>query len=159
MGRRSAKWLGLSVLLVGLALAVAWATSPDPRGNVASFEEEELILQLAPLQEAVTLAQVRRSGDAVATLLVTGTEDEVIRAVDLSRATGSESADPFEVLAAVSHEQLQSLATLESLQERFAMADLLPAAPSGSRHIGTGTNFPEHAEEASSDAVFQFPKN
>lgn len=38
------------------------------------------------------------------------------------------------------------------------MAGLLPAAPPGARHIGTGTNFPEHAEEASSDAVFQFPK-
>ena len=28
----------------------------------------------------------------------------------------------------------------------------------GDRHIGTGTNFPEHAEEANSGSVFQFPK-
>jgi 2-keto-4-pentenoate hydratase/2-oxohepta-3-ene-1,7-dioic acid hydratase in catechol pathway len=158
MGRRLAKTLGLGALAVVLTLAVAWATSSDPKGNIASFEQEELILQLAPLQKAITLAQVRRPGDAIATLLVTGMEDEEILAVDLSRATGLESADPFEVLAEVSQEQLQALATTGDSQERFDMATLLPAAPSGSRHIGTGTNFPEHAEEASSDAVFQFPK-
>lgn len=158
MGGRMVKSLGCGILAIVLALAVAWVTSPDPRGNVASFEQDALIPRLAPLQQAVTLAQVRRPGDAVATLLVTGMEDEGVRAVDLSRASGLESADPFEILAALSPEQLQSLATLDSVQERFAMADLLPAAPGGSRHIGTGTNFPEHAEEASSNAVFQFPK-
>lgn len=158
MGVRFANWLGLGLLLIALALAVGWATSPDPRGNIASFEQEALILQLAPLEEAVTLAQVKRSGHVIATLLVTALEEQGIRAVDLSRAAALGSADPFQALAAVSPEQLQSLATLDALQERFAMADLLPAAPPGSRHIGTGTNFPEHAEEASSDAVFQFPK-
>lgn len=158
IGRRLAKWLGTAALLLALVLALAWATSPDPGGNVATFEQEPLTLQLAPLEQAVTLAQVRRPGDIVATLLVTALEDDGIRGVDLSSATGTGSIDPFEILAAVSPEQLQSLARGGERHERIAMSDLLSAAPPGSRHIGTGTNFPEHAEEASSNAVFQFPK-
>lgn len=147
-------------MLVALAivLGIAWATSPDPKLNVASFEEEELVLSLAPLEEAVTLAQTRRDDGSVATLLVIDLAAEAVTAVDLSRASGATSEDPFAVLAAVSDTQLQSLATLEGLRASYPIADLLPAAPSGDRHIGTGTNFPEHAEEASSDAVFQFPK-
>lgn len=156
--RRLLQWLGAAVLLLAIVLVLAWATSPDPRGNVATFEQRALTLQLAPMQEAVTLARVSRRDGSVATLLVTGLEHDGIRAVDLSRATSLASADPFEVLAALPREQLEALATGADSQERVAMGDLLPAAPSGSRHIGTGTNFPEHAEEASSNAVFQFPK-
>ena len=38
------------------------------------------------------------------------------------------------------------------------VASLLPSGPTGGQHLGIGTNFPEHAEEANSDAVFNFPK-
>ena len=84
--------------------------------------------------------------------------DDGIRAVDLSRAVGVAGTDPFAILAAIPSERLHALAAQHDLQKPFTMAELLPAAPTGARHIGTGTNFPEHAEEASSDAVFQFPK-
>ncbi|WFL78441.1 fumarylacetoacetate hydrolase family protein [Altererythrobacter arenosus] len=154
--------LGKIILLI-LALAIGgvfllWATSPDPRLNVASFEQEPLDPALAPLSEAVTLAQVKRGDGSVATLLVTELAAEAITAVDLSRATGVRSEDPFAVLAAATDEQLRSLASLGGLLASYPIAELLPAAPRGDRHIGTGTNFPEHAEEAASDAVFQFPK-
>ncbi len=153
-----AKWLGILLLLAALSLALAWATSPDPRGNPASLEARALTPRLAPLSEAVTLAQVRQPNGAVATLLVTRLSESGIRAVDLSHATSSRSEDPFEVLSDVSSDQLQSLAASGDLQTDYPIAALNPAAPVGSRHIGTGTNFPEHASEASSNTVFQFPK-
>lgn len=143
----------IAVIVLGL-----WATSPDPKGNEASFEEVALHPATAPFEEAATLAQVRRATGGTTTLLVTGMTGETIEAIDLSRASASGSDDPFAVLAGFDRARLAALAARRDLVQVYAIADLLPAAPSGSRHIGTGTNFPEHAEEASSDAVFQFPK-
>jgi 2-keto-4-pentenoate hydratase/2-oxohepta-3-ene-1,7-dioic acid hydratase in catechol pathway len=156
--RKAGKIFGVLIATLAIALLAAWVTSPDPKFNPASFEDAPLEMRLASLDEAVTLAQVRRDDDTIATLLVTALEGESIRAVDLSQATGETSADPFAVLAAASDPELRALNGLEGLASEYAMADLLPAAPGGMRHIGTGTNFPEHAEEAQSDAVFMFPK-
>ena len=155
--RTIAKRAGIVLAVVVAAISIAWWTSPDPRFNPASFEDEELAPGLASLDEAVTLAQVRRDDGSVATLLVTGFDGEAIAAVDLSVASGSVSGDPFEVFAAVDDVRLREIAA-SSESGSYAIADLLPAAPGGDRHIGTGTNFPEHAEEASSTSVFQFPK-
>lgn len=152
------RWLGVLLLVAAAALGVAWVTSPDPKFNVATFEDEALAPSLASLDQAVTLAQVRGDDGMVATLLVTALEDGAIRAVDLSRATGEASDDPFAVLAKASEEELRALAGLEGLQASYPVAGLLPAAPGGTRHIGIGTNFPEHAEEANSSSVFVFPK-
>jgi len=149
-----AGWLaGVGMLL----LAGAWITSPDPRVNPASFEDEPLSMQLAPLAEAITLAQVERESGAVATLLVLEFDDEVARVVDLSRETGSPSDDPFAVLARLSDQRIASLAA-GGPSEAVPIARLRSAGGTGTRHIATGTNFPEHAEEAASEAVFSFPK-
>lgn len=156
--RATGKVLGAIVLILGLALFGLWVTSPDPKFNPASFEDAELVPGLAPLEQAITLAQVQRIGGNVATLLVTALYGEEIRAIDLSRATDEPSDDPFAVLAAASDSELLALAGRDELTETYRIADLLTAAPRGTRHIGIGTNFPEHAAEASSDAVFLFPK-
>jgi 2-keto-4-pentenoate hydratase/2-oxohepta-3-ene-1,7-dioic acid hydratase in catechol pathway len=84
--------------------------------------------------------------------------DDEIEAIDLSALTTSGSADPFEVIAELDPTSLSSLAADSARRELVATASLRPAAPPGDRHIGTGTNFPEHAEEAASVSVFQFPK-
>lgn len=148
--RRALKASAIALLLMAAALFAAWATSPDPRFNPASFEDEPLEPGLAPLDEAVTLAVEDASG---AVLLVTGVSGETVTAVEIGRG-----GDPFTALAAVPFEELRARAADPALQRTLAIADLAPAAPPGARHIGTGTNFPEHAEEASSDEVFQFPK-
>ncbi|WP_284124131.1 fumarylacetoacetate hydrolase family protein [Parerythrobacter aestuarii] len=156
MAGRMAKGLA-GLLALGVVIVFGlWVTSPDPRGNPASFEEAPLEPALASLDEAVTLAQVVRADGSVATLLVTGFDVTQVQVVDLSRATGSASSDPFAVLAAVAADRLEDLAG--GATETLAIADLLPAGGTGERHLATGTNFPEHAEEASSGAVFQFPK-
>lgn len=155
--RRAIRWASLVLILLLAGLAIAWATAPDPRFNPASFEEAELLPGLAPLDQAATLAQLRRGDGSVSILLVTDFDENEVEAIDLSAATGDSSGDPFAVLEAAKGMGLVALAEMRERQ-RHAIADLLPAAPGGARHIGTGTNFPEHAEEASSDSVFQFPK-
>lgn len=156
LARRIIKGLGGAIALFAIVLFALWATSPDPRGNPASFEEVALEPQIASLDDAVTLAQVRRTDGRVSTVMVTGFDVDTVQAIDLSRATGSGSTDPFAVLAQVGDGTVAELADGEA--ETIAIADLLPAGGTGTRHLATGTNFPEHAEEASSDAVFQFPK-
>ena len=150
-----------SIIALGLALALLlllWATSPDPKLNHASFEDAELVAGIAALDEAVTLAQSVREDGTLATLLVVGLEEGGVLAIDLAEGGAAVSSDPFAVLASMPDEALQSLAARNEQARYYAMESLIPAAPTGSRHIGTGTNFPEHAEEASSGSVFQFPK-
>ena len=149
-----------SILVGILAVAVLalWATSPDPKFNPASFEQEPLDMTLASLEEAVTLAQIMGANAQPQTLMVTDFAGDTIGAVNISQATGEQSFDPFVVLAALSEEKLASLSELQGLERTYSIVDLLPAAPAGDRHIGTGTNFPEHADEASSPSVFMFPK-
>ena len=146
------------VAAIALILLIAWATSPSPAFNQATFEDQPLDMQIAPLAEAVTLAQVRRANGTIATLVVLALEGDRISAVNLANLDADESDDPFTVLASVDPQRLTPSSLATEPIEQFAIADLLPAAPSGDRHIATGTNFPEHAEEAGSGKVFQFPK-
>lgn len=152
--------LGLAVIfaIAGLAVFGLWATSPDPRFNPATFEDEEIAMALQPLENAVTLAQMRREEGGVATFLVVGFDEESATVVDLARLGGAASEDPFAALASIDRTALADAAADDALHESVAIADLLPAAGNGDRHIATGTNFPEHAEEASSESVFNFPK-
>ncbi len=136
----------------------AWATSPEPRVNPASLEDDPLAMQVAPLSEAVTLAQRQKADGTVQTLLVLALEGEHLSGIDLALLGGESDPDPFVALASVSEERLRPGALSEEPIERFAMSELLAAAPIGNRHIGTGTNFPEHADESGSEDVFQFPK-
>jgi len=152
------KITGLVALFAAVAVWLAWATSPEPGVNPATFEDDPVQMRIAPLSEAVTLAQRQRSDGSIATILVTALEGDHLSGIDLALLEAEESADPFAVLASVSEDRLLPGALSEEPIERFAMSDLLPAAPTGDRHIGTGTNFPEHADESGSEAVFQFPK-
>lgn len=156
--RRALSWVVAMLLLGVAALAIAWATSPDPKFNPASFEQEELVPTVAPIELAATLAQVQQADGTIATLLVTSFDGVEATAADLSAESGIYGFDPFAVLAAFSQVQLEELASQADLLRSYPIAELLTAAPLGDRHIGTGTNFPEHAEEASSESVFQFPK-
>jgi 2-keto-4-pentenoate hydratase/2-oxohepta-3-ene-1,7-dioic acid hydratase in catechol pathway len=156
--RKFLRWLVLGLLIISIGLAIAWATSPDPKYNLASFEQEPLVPTVAPIEVAATLAQVQQSDGAIATLLVTGFDDAEATAVDLSALSDIYGFDPFAVLASFSQTELEQIGAKSELRRTYPIADFLTAAPSGERHIGTGTNFPEHAEEASSESVFQFPK-
>ncbi|GAB5480619.1 MAG: hypothetical protein Pars92KO_03760 [Parasphingorhabdus sp.] len=149
-------WVVLGLAMV--ILAIAWATSPDPKFNPASFEDEPLVEGLAPLEEAKTLAQFVDEDGAVRTLLVTGFQGDAVTGVDLTEFGGDGGANPFAALASVSDlpSTLEEVAEFPSSKVTFDR--LLPSGSSGNRHIGSGTNFPEHAEESNSESVFGFPK-
>ncbi|MBX7526215.1 fumarylacetoacetate hydrolase family protein [Qipengyuania vesicularis] len=150
-------WFGKGVLgAVGLAAAgvvIAWATSPDPRYNPASFEDEPLAARIAPMEEAVTLARFKE-GETIATLLVLGFDGDSVSGIDLRELGAEASADPFVALASAEFDPRD----LPGRERTISIADLLPTGTDGTRHIGIGTNFPEHAEEANSGSVFIFPK-
>lgn len=152
------KWLtgALGVLVAGVV--AAWASSPDPRFNPASFEDAPLAERLAPLDQAVTLAQFRGADGRARTLLVLSREGERVTGIDLAELGAGTADDPFAALASVDLTPVLAGREARFAQVTLTLGELLPTAPSGTQHIGTGTNFPEHAEEANSSAVFQFPK-
>lgn len=158
MFKRIVVWaLGIAVLTVG-AVFVAWGTSGDPKTNPASFEATPLVMTLAPSSEAITLAQYRDQSGVTVTLLVTRYEDGVVTGFDFAELGAPRLDDPFEVLESVDRSQLVTDEILSFEQLSVSVQRLLPTAPTGAHHIGIGTNFPEHAEEASSNSVFNFPK-
>ncbi|WP_324261515.1 fumarylacetoacetate hydrolase family protein [Altererythrobacter sp. H2] len=158
MVRQAARIAGIVLLILVIGVALAWATSPDPRGNRASFEAEPLTPVIAPLDEAFTLAQRQRSDGSIATYLVIGLERDVVRGIDLAALGAEPLADPFAALASLPAEAARPATLAEQPILTFSIADLLPAAGPGTRHVATGTNIAAHAEEAGSDTVFQFPK-
>jgi len=155
---RSWKVAGAALALIVLGVVVAWATSQQAPFNPATFEDQPLEMRIAPLNDAVTLAQRRKADGSVSTILVLALDNERLQGIDLAQLGAENTADPFAALASVEADRLMPAALADAPIERFAVSELLPAAPGGDRHIGTGTNFPEHAEEAQSSAVFQFPK-
>lgn len=156
--RRALKVLGGLFLVVGLAVFVGWATSPDPRGNPASFEEGPLNSKIASLSEAVTLASFRSDNDRASTLLVTRLSGSKVSGIELKALGATQTGNPLGDLASIDRARINDASIAALPVTTLDMTQLLPAAPAGTRHIGTGTNFPEHAAEAGSNSVFNFPK-
>lgn len=148
---------GMAVALAAVAF-VAWASSPEPRFNPASFEHEPLRQRLAPLEQATTLAQFRSNDGRKRTMLVLSHEGEAVSGIDLVELGAGDTDDPFKALATANLDPVFA-GTMGSIPRvKLAVDALLTSGPGGAWHIGTGTNFPEHAEEANSGSVFQFPK-
>ncbi|MEM6826394.1 MAG: fumarylacetoacetate hydrolase family protein [Pseudomonadota bacterium] len=157
MKRFGAGALGLLALVV-VGVFGAWVTSPDPKFNPATFEDAPLVEAVAPLGQAITLAQYTNDTGAVKTLLVTGFDEANVTGVDVTLLGGTQSPNPFEAVAELANlpDSLEGLSQYP--ETRLAPIALLPSGSPGYQHIGTGTNFPEHAEEAGSPSVFSFPK-
>lgn len=146
----------MTVVTGGILLA--WVSSPDPKLNHASFEKTAVIEAVAPLDEATTLAQFIDENGQIVTLQVVSFSGETVTGINLTELGARPNDHPLVALssidtAALSTENINSFPSIE-----IEMSKLLPSGSTGSRHIGTGTNFPEHAEEAGSQSVFSFPK-
>jgi len=152
------KWLAAAFCVLALGGFGAWVTSADPRYNPASFEEEPLEMGLVPFEEAITLAQFRGEDGGTHTMVVTNWNGETAIGIDLEELGAPRTNDPFKALAAANLSPLGTRQVDDLLKSTIAIAQLLPSGSRGGLHIGTGTNFPEHAEEANSTSVFQFPK-
>jgi 2-keto-4-pentenoate hydratase/2-oxohepta-3-ene-1,7-dioic acid hydratase in catechol pathway len=158
MRKKIFRYSGIFVLLIAAIVLLARATSPDPKLNPASFESEPLVQAIAPLDEAITLAQYKTESGETVTMQILAFTGETATGIDLAELGAAPGDDPFEALASA-----KAAPVTEKSIDRYpaitvAIADLLPSGTSGLQHIGTGTNFPEHAEESSSQSVFQFPK-
>ena len=152
------RYLVLAIALVSALSFFAWLSSPDPKFNKASFESEDFSQALADLETALTLAQYRADTGEVVTLLVDAINDGQISGIDLADLGAQRDDDPLAALASVETDHLSAVFSEPFERQIVAIDDLLPTAPRGSQHLGIGTNFPEHAEEAHSDSVFAFPK-
>lgn len=111
-------------------------------------------VEIAPVTEALTFARVEEDGH-YRLLLVSSYEKGVVTGVDVTAAAGA--ADPIDAYGRHGYEALAALAAGTS--ERLPVARLgLPADLTAS-HIAVGTNFPEHAKEATvTEGPFLFPK-
>lgn len=128
------------------------------RSNRISTEAEPVAPGLAPASVALTFAQTIGDADKVVTLLVTGYDGETIEAVDLCLHGAPAGGDIFEASAAVGDRKLHSLLAAPGNSTRYPIDELLPSGGMVDRHLATGTNFAEHAKEAGSKTVFNFPK-
>jgi 2-keto-4-pentenoate hydratase/2-oxohepta-3-ene-1,7-dioic acid hydratase in catechol pathway len=151
-------YLCIFMAVVVVAILFAWITSPDPKLNHASFEKTAVIEAVAPFDEAITLAQFIDQKGQIVTLQVVGFSAETVTGVNLTELGALPDENPLIALSsigttALSAENIDSYPSVE-----VDISKLLPSASAGPRHIGTGTNFPEHAEEAGSQSVFNFPK-
>ncbi|MEJ6594175.1 fumarylacetoacetate hydrolase family protein [Parasphingorhabdus sp.] len=158
MLQKMGRYLGIFAMLIIAILVLAWATSPDPKLNPASFEAEPLTAAIAPLDEAITLAQYKGSNGETITLQVLEFTGETVTGVELAELGAKQSDDPFATLASASSAPITAATIRNYPTIDIAIADLLSSGTNGAQHIGTGTNFPEHAEESNSQSVFQFPK-
>lgn len=126
--------------------------------NAASLEGTPLTPGIAPLETAISLAQRQGVDGIIDTFLVVGIRGETIEAINLSRIGALRGVDAFTALKSIDRQALIDTAAKTELHELFSMRSLLPAGGRADRHVATGTNFPEHAEEAGNETVFNFPK-
>ena len=105
--------------------------------------------ELAPADEALTVAFATRAGAREAFLVVAAREGSLSV---VALGTG----DAFEALAARSADEIAALLR-DGPRSELAMAELLPVLEGG-QHIAGGTNYAEHGKEVDIAAPFLFPK-
>ncbi len=123
-----------------------------------SFEATAFEPVVAPLSEALTFARVLTPrGEEI--VLVADFENENLRGMPVSKLGISGIADPIDAAALLMQRTdfYVELSKRENLTT-YRMTDVLSAAGDSAVNIGTGTNFPEHAEETRLEGVFSFPK-
>ena len=88
--RSIGKWFAVGFFVLTTGLFSIWVTSPDPQYNPASFEDVPLEMSLAPLEEAVTLAQFHDKEGQTRTMIVLDMKDGAVTGIDLEKlvATG-----------------------------------------------------------------------
>lgn len=149
----------LTALALPIALVAACAPndSPGAARGVASTRAEGrassapgMTISIAPPDVALTFARIGTPQEP-RLLAVTAYRDGMVSGVDLSTVLGSDARDPIRSFSAVGYDRLAAIASDgESSQQITVAADtLLIPVDLSDRHIAAGTNYPEHAGEAS----------
>lgn len=157
--------LYIPILTTLLLIAFVFGANEDPgRTNPISAETEPLIPSVLPVSEGFTFARVAAAEGKTRPLLVTGLSEAGVSAIDLSELGADPTADLFAAMRGMGARRLTALfhqaqgADGADLTQTYAWGRLLSVAGSGDRHVASGTNFIEHAEETESQSVFNFPK-
>lgn len=117
-----------------------------------------IALPIAPIEQALTLAQLERNGK-VHTLLVLEDDGATISAVDLSQSTGEFPIDSLMLVRKQGVDALARYASANLPRLSVPYSELLPATGIAEHHIGVGINYPEHGKEVDIASVpFLFPK-
>ncbi len=150
----------MSVLL-GLALGLSacaadWEPVFDKTVDAQFFDT----VAIAPPEDALTFA--RAGGDKTRRLIaVTAYENGNVKGVDLSGALGRSLDDPIDLFVESGYDVILEAVNEASpaFQTSVAVTDLVAPVDLASHHVAAGTNFPEHAGEASVEGgPFMFPK-
>lgn len=158
MKNRNVRRVVIAALMIIVAVVLLRETSPDPKFNHASFENSPLKSEVLPISDGWTLAQMLDNSGQVRTILVVDFDNETITGVDLQSMGATQTANPFTALSSLDNNQLKAASANKDSFITVDFSQLLSVAGDGERHLGIGTNFPEHAEEAGSESVFNFPK-
>jgi 2-keto-4-pentenoate hydratase/2-oxohepta-3-ene-1,7-dioic acid hydratase in catechol pathway len=142
---------------VGILLLSAVACGDRPTAKLVSREAEPVVGRVADVRTAFTFAQTHNAAGHVTTLLVTGLGRDLVQATDLTGFGAPLDADVFDVMAKLGRGGLERAFHAEG-QRHYAVERLLPAGGAGLRHVATGANFPEYAEEVGNGEAFNFPK-
>lgn len=114
-------------------------------------------LMIAPHEEALTFARIEVAG-VYRLLLVVSYGDDALTGVDLTAVLGTDIDDPITAYHLRGYEGLSALALRGPILTVPLAQVTVPVALTSS-HIAVGTNFPEHANEATvKDGPFLFPK-
>ena len=155
---RQARGRKTTLALTLLAASMLTAGCAAHRENQATTEATPLAVALLPPQTAVTLAQTRDADGQTRTLAVARLAGDAVQAVDLTTLGAPLGADALDALAAVDETRLGEALASPTAGRAYGLSQLLPAAGTAARHLASGTNFPEHAEETELPEVFNFPK-
>ncbi len=157
MGKSSSPALLLAVLVTGVgACSSGWEPAFDEEARPGQLDS----VAIADPEEALTFARVGPAG-ARRVIAVTRYQGGSVEGVDLSAALGRPVADPIRVFLAEGYDRLQAAASRSPRGARVSVPaeELVIPLDLRGHHVAVGTNFPEHAGEASVEhGPFLFPK-
>ena len=147
---------GRLLLLLGVTLLSVGCSAHHE--NRPTMEAAPLAAAVVSLETAWTLAQTRGADGRSRTLAVLGQAGDTVQAVDLTDLGAPLDADALDALAAIDEARLEAALAAPGGAKPYGVTNLLPAGGASTRHLASGGNFPEHAEETDLAAVFNFPK-
>ncbi len=136
-----------------LVAATTFAATIDP--SVNAITNERLI---APIEQAITVSQISRA-DGLHTILIIEDQGEEVLGIDLSLHLDTPVNNLFEVLDSLGRDQVKALYHRnESLAQRYPRSSLDIRGVLAEKHVATGANYADHAEESDIESVFIYPK-
>jgi 2,4-diketo-3-deoxy-L-fuconate hydrolase len=157
---RSALIVVVALIAVLVAVLVAaTARLAGPKFDERLSGDPVASLEIAPIEEAITLGRLDAGGDPHV-VLVTRSGPDGLEVVDLQAAFGRPFRDAVDAIDGVGLDALTRLALdPASIRERIQYEDLGLPIDAAYPHIAAGTNFRAHAEEVGrEEGPFLFPK-